>query len=160
MTNMGQDYLACSKARKQGGCTNTKGMRRPALDALVIEALRGRMVAPELVAEFVREFTLEWNRAIAASSIDRDAIARTLAAVERKLAGLIDAISEGMRGAGLQTRMDALESRKAELVAKLAAQLATPSPVWWGRLRRWLPWARANLKRRDRRLVLVCSSVR
>jgi site-specific DNA recombinase len=127
MTNMGQDYLACSKARKQGLCTNTKGMRRPELDALVIDGLRSRMMAPELVAEFVREFTQEWNRAIAASSVDRDAVARDLAAVERKLAGLIDAIAEGMRGAGLQAKMDALESRKAELVAKLGAPAsATP----------------------------------
>jgi site-specific DNA recombinase len=127
MTNMGQDYLACSKARKQGLCTNTKGMRRPELDALVIDGLRSRLMAPELVAEFVREFTLEWNRAIAASSIDRDAVARDLAAVERKLAGLIDAISEGMRGAGLQAKMDGLEARKAELVAKLGAPApATP----------------------------------
>ena len=127
MTNMGQNYLACSKARKQGLCTNTKGMRRPELDALVIDGLRSRMMAPELVAEFVREFTLEWNRAIAASTIDRDAVARDLAAVERKLAGLIDAISEGIRGAGLQAKMDALDSRKAELVAKLGAPApATP----------------------------------
>ncbi len=45
----------------------------------------------------------------------------------RKLDQLIDAISEGVRGAGLQTRMDELETRKAVLQAELAAP--PPSPV-------------------------------
>ncbi len=125
MTNVGRDYLGCSTASKQGMCANNRRIRRPELDTLVIDALRSRMMAPELVAEFVREFTTEWNRAIAASTIDRDAIARDLAGVERKLASVFDAIADGLRSPGLQAKLDSLESRKAELIAKLQ----TPVPA-------------------------------
>ncbi len=112
MSNNGQGYLAYSKARKPGLCTNIPGILRHKFDALVVDALRSRMVTPEPVGEFIREFTTESNRAVAASRIDRDAVARDLAAVERKLVGLIDAISEGMQGGRAKAKMDALGERE------------------------------------------------
>ena len=41
--------------------------------------------------------------------------------VQRKLAGVIDAIVDGLRSPSLQQRLDALEARKAELERSLAA---------------------------------------
>ena len=50
---------------------------------------------------------------------------RELEAVNRKLAGLIDAIADGLRGEGLQHKLDTLESRKRTLEREM---VATPSP--------------------------------
>ena len=39
LANVGRDYLACSAARKQGTCTNTRGIRREQLETLIVDAL-------------------------------------------------------------------------------------------------------------------------
>lgn len=52
---------------------------------------------------------------------------RELDSVTRKLDGLIDAIADGLRGAGVQQKLDTLEARKAEL-ARLIATSEAPSP--------------------------------
>ena len=121
MVNAGRDYLACTAARKQGTCTHTAGIRRERLEALVFGALRTEMMAPGHVAVFVEEFTHEWNRLHAERGAARDATTRELQTVERKLAKLVDAITEGLRGASLQRQLDALESRKAALEVGLRA---------------------------------------
>ena len=121
MTNIGRDYLACSSARKQGVCSNSRGIRRSELETLVLEALRNRLMQPELVAEFIAEFTTEWNRALAQSNAGREAEQRELATVERKLTGLINALADGFRAPGLQAQLDTLEGRRFTLKAKLAS---------------------------------------
>jgi len=125
MTNIGRDYVACSAARKQGTCTNTRGMQRGALDKLVLEGLASRLMAPEHVAVWVEEFTAAWNRGVAEASAGREAIARELATVERKLDGIINALADGFRASGLQGQLDSLEARRIALSAKLLA----PAPV-------------------------------
>jgi site-specific DNA recombinase len=125
MSNVGRDYIACGAARKQGTCSNTQGIRRSELERLVLDALRDQLMEPDLVAEFVTAFTAEWNRLAAEASAGRDGAARDLAATERKLKGLIDAIADGFRAPGLQAQLDELEARKAALTAKLAAPAPT-----------------------------------
>ncbi len=34
----------------------------PALPALILDALRDRLMQPDAVAAFIEEFTIEWNR--------------------------------------------------------------------------------------------------
>jgi Recombinase zinc beta ribbon domain len=56
--SIGRDYLACSAARGSGTCSNRQSIRRVALEGLIINGLRQRLMAPELVEEFVRS----WRR--------------------------------------------------------------------------------------------------
>ncbi len=126
MASIGQDYLACSAARRQGICNNTQSLKRGVVEDLVVDALRTRLMAPDLVAEFIKAFTAEWNRLAASVSADQEAAERELAAVERKLAGLIDAIADGFRAPGLQAKLDTLEARKATLQQQLASPVAGP----------------------------------
>jgi site-specific DNA recombinase len=121
MTNIGRDYLACSAARRQGMCGNRRGIRRGALEKLILDALRTRLMQPEHVATFIAEFTAEWNRLQAETSAHDVARRRELDVVQRKLAGVIDAIADGLRAPGLQQRLDELEARKAELERALSA---------------------------------------
>ncbi len=124
MSNIGQDYLACSAARRQGICPNTQSIKRGVVEELVLDALRTRLMAPELVAEFIKAFTAEWNCMVAEGSADQEAAEREQAAVERKLSGLIDAIAEGFRAPGLQSKLDALESRRAALLKQRETPVA------------------------------------
>ena len=75
---------------------------------------------PEQVALFATEFVAEWNRLQAEASGNWAAGERALQAVRRKLAGLIDAIADGLRAPSLQTQLDELETRKAALERDLA----------------------------------------
>jgi site-specific DNA recombinase len=62
---VGNDYLTCSAAHRQGTCSNKRSMRRPVLEALILDGLKDRLMAPELVKEFIAEFHREVNRASA-----------------------------------------------------------------------------------------------
>ena len=82
------------------------------------------MMRPELVAVFVEEFAAEWNRLSGERSVQTAAKRRELGLVERKLAGLIDAIADGLRTAGLREKLEGLEARQAELRAEIATSTA------------------------------------
>ena len=104
MSNIGRDYLACAAARRQGVCTSTRGIRRQVLDRLILDALRDRMMDPALFAEFSQAFVEEWNRAVAEADAGRDGLVRELARVERRLHGLIEAVSEASAQQGCSSR--------------------------------------------------------
>jgi site-specific DNA recombinase len=78
-------------------------------------ALRTNLMAPELVAEFIREVHAEVNRQRSQVRTERAALESRLKKVEQQLEGLVTAISEGLRGPGIQGRLDALEAEKATL---------------------------------------------
>jgi len=127
LASVGRDYLACSAARGQGTCSNRASMRRAPLEALILNGLRHRLMAPELVEEFVAAYHEEVNRARRDATAARVGKERELGEVNRKLDKLIDAITEGIRAPGLQQRLDDLEGRKAALERELAAD--PPPPV-------------------------------
>jgi hypothetical protein len=93
----------------------------------VLRGLKQRLLAPELVKEFVTAVNEETNRQRREESAGRGAKEQELQRVSRKIAGLIDAISEGLRGTDLQNRLDELAQQRDTLVKELAAP--APSPV-------------------------------
>ena len=106
LTSIGADHLACGWARRSGICNNRSGVRRHVLEDIILEALKHQLMAPDLVAEFIDEFHREVNRQRQGAELERGAAESELAAVTRKLNGLIDAIAEGFRAPGLQQRLD------------------------------------------------------
>jgi hypothetical protein len=94
---------------------------------LVLDALRTRLMQPELVAEFIRAFTVEWNRLAAEQTLSRSGQERELAAVTRKLDGLIVAIADGSRAPRLQAQLAELEAKRSTLEAALSVP-APPAP--------------------------------
>jgi site-specific DNA recombinase len=124
---IGADYLACGKARRMGTCDNRRGVRRSTVEALIVDALKSQLMAPDLVAEFIDEFHREVNRQRQGAEIDRSAAESELATVTRRLDGLVDAIADGLRAPDLQRRLDELGARKTVLATRLDA--SAPSPV-------------------------------
>ena len=124
---VGRDYLACSAARGRGTCANRRSIRRGDLEGVILGGVKERLMAPELVAEFITAFTREVNAARASADQTRQRMEQELTSVARKLDGLIEAIAEGFRADGLQRRLDQLEARKAELEGLLAAPPPAPT---------------------------------
>ena len=97
------------------------------LEGLVIDALKHRLMTPESVKEFIRAYHAELNTLRAQQSVGLESDRRQLSEVERKLAGLVDAIADGLRAPDLQGRLDQLTRRKSELQVRLAAP-TQPAP--------------------------------
>ena len=120
LATVGKDYLGCNTARNKGTCVNSKSIRRDQIETLILDALKTRLMAPELVKEFTAAFIAETNRLRGETEAGRLGVEREHAQVCRKLTGLIDAIADGFRATGLQAQLDDLERRKADLERRLA----------------------------------------
>jgi site-specific DNA recombinase len=127
-TIVGKDRYGCAGRRAKGTCGNTQTITRQAIEARVLHGLKEKLFAPELVAEFVRSFQEEVNASRRTAKQRQDEARRELDAVERKMAGVLKAIEDGMYSPVLKDRMQALEARKAELTTVLNAA-AEVAPV-------------------------------
>jgi site-specific DNA recombinase len=124
---IGKDYFACSAARRQGTCTNRASMRRSQVESWIIEALRNQLMAPDLVAEFVREFNNEINRVRRERDTRRAGLVRELREVERRIDILLDTVASGeLKGSSVQAKLEALEARQVALAAELAGSPEEP----------------------------------
>ena len=113
-------HFGCSTARNKGTCANLLTIRRDVLEATVLDALRHRLMDPELFKLFVAEFTAEWNRLQASAGAGLAAKRSELAEVRRRIDGLIRAIEEGLYEPSMKARMQGLERRREALEAELA----------------------------------------
>ena len=80
------------------------------------------------VREFVGAFTAEWNRAAAELNAEHATLSGRLAAVQRKIARIIDAITEGFRTPEMKEQLETLNAQKTALQAKMTApQVSVPA---------------------------------
>jgi site-specific DNA recombinase len=127
MAAVGSDYLACSAARNGAGCNNTKGIKRTIIEHGVLEGLKTRLMAPDLVEEFVRAFHAEVNKQLAEDDAAHRHITQELQKISTKLDGLYNAIADGLRTKGLRTKLEQLEKQQSELQDKLT-EVPPPQP--------------------------------
>jgi site-specific DNA recombinase len=120
-------HFGCSTARNKGTCTNLLTIRRDVLEAAVLNALRHRLMDPELFRVFVAEFMAEWNRLQADAGAGLTAKRSELAEVRPRIDGLIREIEEGLYEPSMKARMQGLERRREALEAELATA-AEPKP--------------------------------
>jgi site-specific DNA recombinase len=125
MASTGKDYVACTRARSGAGCSNGKSVRRGLIEQAVLEGLKDRLMAPALVAEFIKAFHEEANIQRAGDAQRHRDAASELARVTKKLQGMYDAIADGLRTPGLKDQLIELEGRQAKL--KLDAEAAPPT---------------------------------
>ncbi len=107
---MGKDYLRCMHARN-GHCANTASLRRGPLESAVLDALRVQLMAPHLLKAFVGAFTDEWQRLAQEARVTTTASTRERAELERKIANLIEVLSEDPRSPGIRIKLADLEAQ-------------------------------------------------
>jgi hypothetical protein len=127
MAAIGKDYLACTAARNGAGCTNRRSIRRIRVEEVVLGGLKAKLMAPELVEEFIRAFHEEVNRQNSAQEMHALENQAELARVSRKVKGLYDAIADGLRTPGLREQLLELERRQTEL-RNLIGEAPPPAP--------------------------------
>ncbi|MEO1544257.1 MAG: recombinase family protein [Pseudomonadota bacterium] len=127
MSSVGRDYLASAAARNGAGCTNKKGVRRSKIEHAILDGLMHRLMAPELVEEFILAFNTEINKHRYHAELKQEAKQRELDKVTQALEGLYDAIADGLRTDGLIGRVKSLEAKKSALEDEVA-NCSAPSP--------------------------------
>jgi site-specific DNA recombinase len=133
MQAVGQDYLACAKARNGAGCDNRQSVRRNRIEEAVLEGLKTQLMAPELVEEFIRAFHEELNRQRVSDEVRCKEDVHELGRVSKTLRGLYDAIADGLRTPGLQQELLLLEGRQVAL-KKALEDVPPPAPRFHPRL--------------------------
>jgi site-specific DNA recombinase len=127
-TVVGKDRYGCATRRAKGTCSNDKTITRQRIETRVLGGLRDKLMAPELVAEFIRAFQEEINAAAKTAANRGAELKREAETIERKIAGIMAAIEDGMYTPVLKERMKALEARKGEIQAPMASA-ESPSVV-------------------------------
>jgi site-specific DNA recombinase len=122
---VGRDYLACSAARKLGTCSSRKSIRRSVLEEAVLDLLKTRLMQPEAVSAFMKDFAKVSNEKGSEADALRSRLEAEGKTTKRKLEGLYDAIADGLRSPGLNERLIELESR----VAAIDIELGRPAPA-------------------------------
>ncbi|MEN8831456.1 MAG: zinc ribbon domain-containing protein [Pacificibacter sp.] len=120
-TLMNKTKYGCASALNKGTCDNRKLIKRESVEERILSGLKSKLMHPELLKEFVTEYQREWNRLHSESTSARSSIERELKQLGVQIQKIVYAITAGMFHASMKTKMDALEARKTELTAKLAA---------------------------------------
>jgi site-specific DNA recombinase len=110
----GKDYLGCSAA-KNGACTNRRTVKRVALEAHVLDVLQRQLMHPDLLGAFVAAFNEEWTRLGSALRDQATARERERAGLDRRIANLVDVISDGGGTPAILDRLKDLETKRATL---------------------------------------------
>jgi hypothetical protein len=127
-TIIGKDRYGCATRRSRGTCDNGTTISRQRIEARVLGALKGHLLTPERVEEYIRAFGQAWAELEREASGRQTSLERALTEVERGLQGMVCAIEGGAWSEAIKTRLHELENRKAQLKAELDA-LDAPAPV-------------------------------
>lgn len=121
--------MGCTARKEKGTCSNGHTIAADALERRVLDGLKERFLAPDLVATFVREVQAEAARRRAVAGEQRRQSARQLGELERRIARLVDAIADGTDTPATRQRLVEAENAKAELERQAAASAEPPAIV-------------------------------
>lgn len=114
-------FLVCSRHRETGLCDNRRTLAMTAIEARVLEGIEKQLAAPDLIAEYVREFHRVWNELQHSSARERADGERRLKIINAELASIVDLLLTGLPARSLKERMTALEAERETIEANLAA---------------------------------------
>ena len=127
-TVIAKDRYGCAGRRSKGTCTNGLTVTRRELETRVLEGLKKRLMAPELVQTFIDEYRKEATRLAGDHAKERRGLESRLAKAKRQTTGIIRSIEDGAYNAMLGARLTELEHERVRLEEQLAASTA-PEPV-------------------------------
>ena len=124
-----QDYMGCSTHRESGTCSNNRTVKIADLERRVLDGIKEKLLSPDRIALFVREYHAERQKLEAASRRRRTAAEIRLADVVKQIDRIVDAIAEGLATASMKGKLTGLESERIELERSVAECEADESVV-------------------------------
>ncbi len=126
---VGKDKYGCATRRTKGTCSNSHVLKRQDIEALVLDGLKEKLIEPELVEAFIKEFNSEIARQGAERGSDRRRDEAKLRDVEKKIEAIVSAIEQGVLTESTRERLLDLESQKRALKEGLAKPTPAPYPA-------------------------------
>ena len=120
--------LGCANHVERGNCSNRRTIRRQVLTDRVLQGLKERLLAPELVEEFVAAFVAEINATNRERGARTARLAQEQARLARQVENFLDLIKDGHGSAAMVAELRKVEVRQAELAAEMATA-GRPEPV-------------------------------
>ena len=148
-TIIGKDRYGCATRKQKGTCDNARTIGRQEIEARVLEGLKERLLAPDLVAEFMKAMQDELvalRRERKANDAKR---ARKLADIDRKISGMMRAIEDGLYEPLMKERLKALQHERRELEVDVHEAAETELTIL----------SHPNLPERYRRKVLPLEAI-
>jgi site-specific DNA recombinase len=118
----------CSRHRLGNACTNNRNIATRQFERRVLADLKASMLAPDVVAAYVREYHRDFARQSAALVRDRARIERQLGEAERKLKRMLEAFADGgSEFAEIRGMLATAKADKERLTRELASIDAIPT---------------------------------
>ncbi len=117
-------FLRCSHMLETGLCDNRRTIGLDAIEKLVVDGLENKLTAPDLVAEYVREFHRTLRELGDSSEQQRTELIRRLATIETDIKKTVKLLV-GKPSRALRSHLAALEDAQAAAEAELQ-QIAAP----------------------------------
>ena len=114
-TIIGKDRYGCATRRQKGTCENPRTITRQEIEARVLDGLKERLLSPELVAEFMTAFREEAAREREERKAGERGREKKRTELDRKIAGLMQAIEDGLYDAAIKERMRELRAERDAL---------------------------------------------
>ena len=99
----------------------TPGCRATEVERRIMGALKEKLLAPDLIAEFTRAYQEEVNRLAATAGSRRADRERQLKAIERKIQAIMEAVEKGLYAPSMNDRMRQLEAERKALQTAVEA---------------------------------------
>lgn len=129
LTVMGpQGRLGCANHVERGTCTNRRTILRGVLLPRVLVGLKERLLAPELVEEFVRTYVAEVNTANRERGARQAGLEQQRDKLTRQIRNLLELIKDGHGGAAMAAELRDLERRQEELAQQITTA-GEPEPI-------------------------------
>jgi len=114
-TIKGGNRLNCVAHRERGTCSNNRTITVSEIERRVLDGLRQRLLAPEIVATIVKEYAAERARLHERDRRRRSGIARQIQSITWRLERLVDDIANGTASRTTRERIIALEAERESL---------------------------------------------
>lgn len=119
MIIVGGDRVGCSAHQNKGTCDNRRSIRLAEIEERVVAALTKYLLAPDLVADAVEAYRIEQTRMAKERAKQRRSAERELAAIDRKIAGVVAGLESGGDPRALALRLNGLEAERRALLTQV-----------------------------------------
>ena len=119
----------CNNHRSKGQCANSHKIARIDIEERVAEAMRHRLMAPEVVEGLLRTMAESQRDSASRADSERAGIETRLRRIDGQITKLVAAITDAGHSAALLGKLSGLETDKAKLESDIAALEDAAAPL-------------------------------
>ena len=126
MSLVSNGRYGCSTSRNKGTCENRTTICKDELEGSVLDALKSRLMNPEMTKVFCEEYAKHLNKIRMERNASRALHEKEIGKIERDLEKTFQAMLNGMNGDFVQKRFEELEARKKQVEDFLSTNEEAP----------------------------------